>query len=448
MFVQNQISHLSNHKDVIATEIENADEMLFIVAYVRENGVDIILDKIKDKPTKLLCSLEMGITQLSGIKKLLDSNIDVRVYKSNQGTFHPKIWLFGKNKTDWKMLIGSANLTRAALLYNVEASVLIEETGITTNALMFFNYLWDSENSSTVTIDEINSLQKQAIQRKEFKNKSVKVSKDISKSENDKIEFLFDHVKKWIDTPIFKSKGISKVWKGWYIVPDQRRINDTNIENLKSYLHFIENGLHQSDNAYKNLLIEVRKRNPLKRQNGRTNNHELFVRQDKNYLLKFGWCYHPIKPNGKPDKKTLCLTDLGKKVNNCDNLECIKNLYSHYFLNFSFHGLKICSFTQKLLQNLDYLTLDEFDYFIVHVYNSSELETIINLINIYRSLNLNNKKLFHKKFMRYFDSVKAPTASNVYGNYKKIINRTMEIIGWCNGFTLSDDFVLKLDNAN
>ena len=48
MFIQNQISHLINHRNVIETEIDNADEMLFVVAYVRENGVDVILDRIKE----------------------------------------------------------------------------------------------------------------------------------------------------------------------------------------------------------------------------------------------------------------------------------------------------------------------------------------------------------------------------------------------------------------
>ncbi|KAF3980235.1 MAG: NgoFVII family restriction endonuclease [Methylococcales symbiont of Iophon sp. n. MRB-2018] len=441
MFIQNQISHLTNHQDIITTEIDNADEMLFVVAYVRENGVDIILDKINGKPVKLLCSLDMGITQLSGIKKLIENGVDVKVYQSNKGTFHPKIWLFGKNKTNWRMLIGSANLTRAAFIDNVEASVLVDDENTTSNALMFFNYLWD-RNSSTITLDEINSLQEKVNERKAFKNKPMKVNQN----DVDKNKIIFEYVKSWIDIPIFKSQGISKLWKGWYIVPDQRNINNTGIENFKSYLAFIKKPLHQSDDNYQKLLQEARQRNPLKRTQGKMSDHSLFVRQDKNYLLKLGWCYHPIKENGKLDKKILCLTDLGEKINQCESLLCVKNLYTNYFLNFSFNGLAIVPFTQKLLQRLEYLTLDEFDYFIVHAYNNTDLEIIIKLIEIYRSLE--NTAIFKEQFNQYFNEIKVPTANNVYGNYKKIINRTMEIIGWCNGFSLSDDFVLRLDNAN
>ena len=156
--------------------------MLFVVAYVRENGVDVILDRIKDKPTKLLCSLDMGITQLSGIKKLIENSVEVKVYQNNKGTFHPKIWLFGKNKTNWKMLIGSANLTRAAFIDNVEASVLVEEQNTTSNALIFFNYLWDSKNSSTISY-EINSLQEKINQRKAFKNKPANIVQTPNKDD-------------------------------------------------------------------------------------------------------------------------------------------------------------------------------------------------------------------------------------------------------------------------
>ncbi len=247
MFIQNQISHLNNHQEIITSEIDNADEMLFVVAYVRENGVDVILDKMKNKSAKLLCSLDMGITQLSGIKKLIEGGVEVKVYKSNKGTFHPKIWLFGKNKK-WKMLIGSANLTRAAFINNVEASVLVDDKGTTTNALIFFNYLWDRENSSTITSDEVNSLQEKVNERKIFKNKPIKVQ--TSQSDTEKQQVLLEYVKSWIDIPLFESHGISKLWKGWYIVPDHRVVNDTNIENFKSYLSFMETPLHNSSDNY------------------------------------------------------------------------------------------------------------------------------------------------------------------------------------------------------
>lgn len=442
MFIQNQINHLINHNNIIAKEIDDADEMLFVVAYVRENGVDIILDKIKDKPIKLLCSLDMGITQLSGIKKLIDNNVEVKVYQSNKGTFHPKIWLFGKNKTQWKMLIGSANLTRAAFIDNVEASVLIEEQSTTSNALMFFNYLWDKENSSTITIDEVNSLQEKVNQRKVFKNKPA-ISKE-NKNDIDKNEILFEYVKSWIDIPQYNSKGFTRLWRGWYVIPDQGLVNNQYIKSLKSYLFFIGQGItlgrNSNDENYLNLLDQFKINSSFKRKNLKMSMHGLFTRQAKNYLLKFGWCY-------QPNRKTLRLTDLGTQINQCNNLYCIKKLYSEYFYNdYSFNGLAIVQFTKQLLQVVEYLTLDEFNYFVIHAYSDDDLDIIINLIQIYRSL-LNSDK-FQQDFKQHFEEVKGRTAKGVYTNYVKSIKHTISVISWCNGFSLSNDFVLRLDNAS
>ena len=443
MFIQNQISHLINHRNVIETEIDNADEMLFVVAYVRENGVDVILDRIKDKPTKLLCSLDMGITQLSGIKKLIENSVEVKVYQNNKGTFHPKIWLFGKNKTNWKMLIGSANLTRAAFIDNVEASVLVEEQNTTSNALIFFNYLWDSKNSSTISIDEINSLQEKINQRKAFKNKPANIVQTPNKDDDEKIAVLFEYIKSWIDIPKYDSRGISKLWRGWYVIPDHGYISDKSIIHLKSYLSFVSTGITLGENSddknYLQLLAKFKSNSNFRRKKLVLSGHELFTRQAKNYLLKFGWCY-------QPDRKTLCLTDLGFQVNAGNDLGSVKELYSDYFFNFSFNGLPIVPFTQKLLQRLGYLTLDEFNYFVIHAYNDDDFDIVINLITVYRTIS--DVENFQTKVKNYFNKIKEPTGKTVYGNYTKSIKHTISVIAWCNGFALDNEFVLRLDDAN
>lgn len=45
----------------------------------------------------------------------------VRFVLNPQGLFHPKIFLFENNNTDWECLIGSANFTRGAFGSNIEA---------------------------------------------------------------------------------------------------------------------------------------------------------------------------------------------------------------------------------------------------------------------------------------------------------------------------------------
>lgn len=163
--------------------------------------------------------------------------------------------------------------------------------------------------------------------------------------------------------------------------------------------------------------------------------HGLFVRQAKNYLIKFGWCYHPLKVNGKPNKSLLCLTNLGKQVNECGNIRCVRSLYSDYFYSYSFNGLLIIPFVKQLLQALEYVDIDEFNYFVVHAYSHDELDAIIGLIKIYRSLSTADKDAFYDKFKTHFNAVKEGTAKSVYGNYFKNVKHNVSAIAWCDGFS-------------
>ncbi len=204
-------------------------------------------------------------------------------------------------------------------------------------------------------------------------------------------------------------------------------------------------GKNFNDKNYNKLLDQFKKDSQFQRKNLKTSMHGLFVRQAKNYLIKFGWCYHPINNRGKIDKKVLSLTDLGRHVAQCQNLESVKILYTDYFSGYLFNGLAIVQFTKKLLQRLDYLDINEFNYFVTHAYNDDDLETIVDLVKVYRSLSTN--QIFRNKFSEYFHKIKEPTAHAVYSNYTKSIRHTVSAIGWCDGFSLNDDFVLRLSDA-
>ncbi|MCH9844304.1 MAG: phospholipase D family protein [Alphaproteobacteria bacterium] len=460
MFVQNQIKSFQNHGEVIANAMADADEIICVVAYVRENGVDAVLSQIQNKKVRVLCSLDMGITQITSIKKLIDNGVEVKVYKDTQGTFHPKIWFFGKNKK-WQMLIGSANFTDAAFHRNVEASVFTDESSITTNAMMFFEYLWKSENSNIISKTDIIALQETIDKKRIIKNKIVTINKkdgktsDINKNEaisdDEKIDVIFDYVKNWIDIPKHDKTDIGGLWRGWYIIPDQGYVDDNHVSNLVSYLQFIDKdkGLLLEDNAnnpkYQELLARFELNSEFKRHKLKTNMHGLFVRQAKNYLIKFGWCYHPLRANRTVNKRELYLSELGEKVCDCaGDLTQIKTLYSDYFFNYHYNGIKIVPFIEKLLKALDYLTIEEVNYFAKHIYAEDDYDAIVNLIKIYRGLSDSDRSGFHSKFKKYFDKVKEPTGINVYGNYTKSIKNNISAVAWCEGFEMNGDFQISL----
>ncbi len=448
MFIQNQINHLPNHFEIIKNELSNASEILLIVSYVRNNGVDDIYEIIKNKKVKLLCSFDMGITQLEAIKKLLYiKDVEIKVYKSREGTFHSKVWLFKQNN-NWHSIIGSANLTSAALHRNVEASVLIrqdENTEIVTNSIMFFNYLWENEKSISINKIEIEQLIKQSANRNTLKHQITKKNKNI-------LPVIFDFVKNWIDIDknLTTSKMLSSLWRGWYIIPDQGYIGDLLIKELISYVRYIhsiggEINLNKNNNEYNGLLdlfVQNRRYNIAELK---LSPHALFIRQAKNYLLKFEWLMHPIKKNNKLNKKKLILTKLGNDIVNCKDLNSVRIVFSDYFFNYYVNGLQILPFTLKVIENTDnYISLDEVSMFLIHSYKEEDLSLIVNLIKNYRKLTQKEKKIFIKKYRKYFDKIKGKTGKNVYGNYKKKVKHTISVLGWTNYLKYDDKFTLKL----
>ncbi|MGI9307463.1 MAG: phospholipase D-like domain-containing protein [Gammaproteobacteria bacterium] len=446
--MQNKTNGRPNHGEIIAGALAEADEARLFVAYVRENGVNMILGGLENKPAKLLCSFDMGITQISGIRKLLENNVEVRVYKSSEGTFHAKVWLF-KSSGKWRALVGSANLTRAAFVDNTEASVFSDDKSITADAVSLFNYLWeDKKNVNPVNLRDIDRMQEEFARRSKIKSGGARTARDDAK----KIETMLSFIRSWIDIAKEKQEGISSLWRGWYIIPDQGYVKDELAENLAAYLPFIDEGIRIEKSApspqYKRLLAEFVRRSKFQREKLKLQPHDLFVRQAKNYLIKFGWAHHPLmwRNNAyKQEKNVLFLTAWGRRVAACQNIAEIKQIYSEYFEDYAFNGLRIVKFTRQLLERFGYLDLREFNYFVVHAYNDDDMETISELIAVYRSCD--KKRVLNQKVQEYFDIIMEPTAVNVRGNYVKKGKHTMSAIGWCSGFSTDlENFTIRLNS--
>jgi len=54
----------------------------------------------------------------------------LRAILQPSGTFHPKIFLFFRDKENWALLMGSANLTKAAFSTNTEATIFIDSSSV------------------------------------------------------------------------------------------------------------------------------------------------------------------------------------------------------------------------------------------------------------------------------------------------------------------------------
>jgi len=93
------------------------------------------LVKNKQKIEKIIVGIHFYQTHPDFIETFLKSK-NVKYIKQPEGTFHPKIFLFYNNASDWEILIGSANFTKAAFTINTEISTLIKSTDIDASDLL------------------------------------------------------------------------------------------------------------------------------------------------------------------------------------------------------------------------------------------------------------------------------------------------------------------------
>ena len=455
MFIQNQIMSLPNHLTKIKEMLNESNILLLTVSYIRDSGVNIIIDDLKkiisNKGTiKLICSNDMGITDPVAIKKLLDIGVEVKIYKLDEGTFHAKIWLSNKNKK-WYCIVGSANCSKGALINNVEASLLIDTDsnikGAIEQALIFFEYLWDSGKCFNVDYEFLKTWQSRKVSKTKFKEQIDKLKLTTEKKKI--IDLLFEYTKDWIDiTKEEKQKDEFKesLWRGWYIIPDQDPINDSTMTRLKDIIKAIIGDDNYKSVSYFDIsphsasiskIINLTK-NKFKRKELKMDLRDLFIRQEKNYLRRFGFVIHQLKENNKEDEYKLVITDLGEQFARCDNIDSMRSLYSKNMLSYRWGNLYIFAFTLKLLQKLTFLTFDEFSLFVMHAYSEEDFDDIKTLIQMFRNLNESEQNLFVGKVNEYFEQIKGKTAKNVRGNYFKHAKYNMSAIGWMQGLQYDD----------
>lgn len=96
----------------------------FAVAWIKDNKIYQKLLKNKDKIQFSTVGIDFVGTDINVLKDFQNSN-KVKIYKGEY-TFHPKIYVF-YNRTKYKAIVGSANLTNGGMVHNNECAVLFTE---------------------------------------------------------------------------------------------------------------------------------------------------------------------------------------------------------------------------------------------------------------------------------------------------------------------------------
>lgn len=134
----------------IRKELENCTEFYFSVAFITDGGLSLLLHTLdilnqKGIKGKILTADYLNFNNPQVFKKLLKiPNIEVKI--NNNSNFHAKGYIF-RHVEEYSVIIGSSNLTQAALTKNEEWNLRVTSTQngqLIEDSLEEFFHAWDS----------------------------------------------------------------------------------------------------------------------------------------------------------------------------------------------------------------------------------------------------------------------------------------------------------------
>ncbi|EIJ78317.1 DNA/RNA helicase [Bacillus methanolicus PB1] len=126
--VQLITKRLGNH---LIKQIETSSSICILTSFTMKSGVEYLKKSLKTSAARCadikICTGDyLYVTQPEALEELLNisGNIEIRLWKSNGTSFHPKAYLFQTEENDC-LVVGSSNLSRSALSNGVEWNISI-----------------------------------------------------------------------------------------------------------------------------------------------------------------------------------------------------------------------------------------------------------------------------------------------------------------------------------
>jgi HKD family nuclease len=185
-------------------------DITIFVAFLRFPGLNELKPFIEkaieeSREITIFVGIDERITSKEALELLLKLGVSTYVYNSEKFIYHPKIYLF-ESKTRNRIIVGSSNLTKAGLFYNVESSILLDFMSQDKSGLKILNQLKDyyssfldytDPNIETLSQDYIDQLLSEGkISRESYDNQGEFISsihdKSKAKGKNPEIGKLGD----------------------------------------------------------------------------------------------------------------------------------------------------------------------------------------------------------------------------------------------------------------
>nr|WP_098442765.1 DUF3427 domain-containing protein [Bacillus sp. es.036] len=175
--ISNEKQKMKNLFKSLKFELLTADSVSFMVSFIRMSGLQLLIRPLTEMhqrgiKVRILTSLYMNVTEAKALRKLLEfSNVEVRIFDSGKESFHTKAYLFERVSGLHTGIIGSSNLSHAALINGHEWNVKVPDSSylpIYKQAMEKFQKAWDDERSHILT-EELLERYEQHLDKKETK---------------------------------------------------------------------------------------------------------------------------------------------------------------------------------------------------------------------------------------------------------------------------------------
>lgn len=177
-------SQLGEH---IIKQIEKSSTTYILTSFVMKSGVQFLRESINravqnQADIKICTGDYLFITQPEALKELigLSDKIEVRLWRSNGVSFHPKAYLFQSDNNEC-FFVGSSNLSRSALSNGVEWNVSVSDhKEVFQDALQLFLKTFYSKETvplNTTTLKEYQA------QYENYHARNLNIAKEWSKTE-------------------------------------------------------------------------------------------------------------------------------------------------------------------------------------------------------------------------------------------------------------------------
>jgi len=113
----------------LRSEIESADVIDVVMAFIRRSGISPLLDALRDhcgrgRPLRVLTTTYTASTEKAALDLLVELGAEVRVsYDLSTTRLHAKAWVFHRRSGFSTAYVGSSNLTHSAQVTGIEWNV-------------------------------------------------------------------------------------------------------------------------------------------------------------------------------------------------------------------------------------------------------------------------------------------------------------------------------------